>query len=172
MQFLDYNPYDHIFCNRYNFRNLCIPIFTTTAAINGALNEALTASKLDKEDTFIAGHSLGGVAARYFVDGQLDANHPFAGTLLFGTNYPAQLDNPKTAQLTVAGELDMVCVGNMAPTYEAFKDKADSDLSAALLTNPVMIIPGMDHSDFCPGFFVKGFLFCFCYPRLSNLPAL
>jgi len=59
--------------------------------------------------------------------------------------------------LTMAGELDGGAArpGKLSLYYQQFKNLGPAGDEVALARKPVQVLPGVDHSDFCPGFFVK-----------------
>jgi len=120
-------------------------------------------------DIFIMGHSLGGVGARHFFDGYPGT----AGLALFGTQYngdhedykgtlgyPVDLASFPAPLLAITGELDMVPTSHTVELVRQAKSFADKD---RYMKVPV-IIEGMDHSQFCPPFHVKGDLM----PEINN----
>jgi len=126
------------------------------------LNDAKTAGfNGGVGDVFISGHSLGGAGARYLVDKE----PRYAGLALFGTQYNSQANSGEVTPgypadllawsqplLAVSGELDMMPVTHMAALLTQY-----DELSPAAKKRKVpIIIPGMDHSQFCPGFDVVG----------------
>jgi len=151
--------------------NLCDPIFE----LPGLMKKAIaTASKtwgvaFNNSDIFIAGHSLGGVGARHFYDGFKGA----AGLALFGTQYngdhedykgtlgyPIDLARFPGPLLALTGELDFTPTSHTADLVRQAKVFSEKD---QLLKLPI-IVPGMDHSQFCVPFQVKGDL----KPEITN----
>ena len=147
--------------------NLCDPIDPTTFGLNAAifrvisvLNNSLDGS-LTSQDIFIFGHSLGGTGARHFVD----LNPGFAGLGLLGTQYigdhedfKGTLGYPKDLAafpipfLALTGELDAIPfthAGSLFSQREGFDETQQAQ-------KIIVVIPGMDHSDFCQGFHVSG----------------
>jgi len=111
-----------------------------------------------KEDTFVAGHSLGATCANYMVQGY---DFEFAGLMEFGgyvdMTGPGSVANFSIPVLHMSGELDGGAAkpGKLSYFYGQSKSYAAANgLEAALKLKPVHVLPGMDHSDFCPGFFV------------------
>jgi len=110
------------------------------------------------QDTFVAGHSMGSICANNLVTGY---GYHYAGLLAFGgyvnKEGPSSLTNYPIPVLHLSGELDGggARPGKLSLFYSQFKDHADKHgQEAALALKPVHVLPGVDHSDFCPGFFV------------------
>jgi len=112
-------------------------------------------------DIIIAGHSLGGAGARHLVD----VNDKYGAFALVGTayvsksnvgelvpGYPADIASWKTPFLAVSGEVDMLSVTHMTQLLKQYDDLTAEEKKVKV---PV-IIPGMDHSQWCPGFNVSG----------------
>ena len=157
--------------------NLCNPL----GGLNGEIQEALDAAtaanggnKFSISNTFIAGHSLGGVGARHYVDENKQSN--FAGLMLFGTQYngdnenfsgtlgyPLNLQQFRVPFLALLGELDMVPTSHAAMLYSQWTLLSSEEQSK----KPVVIVPGMDHSQFCSPFKVGGDL----APEITNAAA-
>lgn len=111
-----------------------------------------------KDDTFIAGHSLGSVCANYMVSGH---GYEFAGLMAYGgyvdETGESSVANYSIPVLTMGGELDGGAArpGRLSLYYSQFKSYGAAHGDAtALVRKPVHVLPGLDHSDFCPGFFV------------------
>jgi len=147
------------------FQNLCIISCPTSSAcfplkstIDAAVAKSGFKSNNSKEDTFVAGHSLGATCANNLVTGY---SYNFAGLLEFG-GYVDKTGDSSVANYSIplmhmAGELDGggARPGKLALYYKQFKDyAAQHGEEKALALKPVQMIIGMDHSDFCPGFFV------------------
>jgi len=147
------------------FQRLCIitcPHKTACAPLKSRIDSAVAKSGFTstnpKEDTFLAGHSLGATCANYMAQGY---HYEFAGVMEFGgfvdLTGDASIENFSIPVLHMAGELDGggARVSTMAGLYEQSKKYADEHgLDEALKLKPVQVLEGMDHSDFCPGFFV------------------
>jgi len=100
----------------------------------------------------------------------------FAGLMLFGTQYngdnenfsgtlgyPVNLQKFRLPLLALLGELDMVPTSHAAMLYSqwaALSPNAQSE-------KPIVIVPGMDHSQFCSPFKVDGDL----VPEITNAAA-
>jgi len=150
--------------------NLCIPQCTTSflcAPLHGTTERALRLAVdqgwnrgNDEQDMWLAGHSLGGICANTLFQAYKGA---YAGLVVMGsyvdqdgaysvTNYPKPV-------LTLNVELDY---GGARPGKTAIWWKqhlqfaASSGDDAALKQKPVIILPGLNHSTFCPGFDVPG----------------
>ena len=146
--------------------NLCNPLGGLNGEIQQALDAATTANGgniFPASNTFVAGHSLGGVGARHYVDIKGDSN--FAGLMLFGTQYNGDNENlsgtlgyPQNLQkfrmpfLALLGELDMVPTSHAAKLYSQWVTLSPTEQSE----KPIIIVPGMDHSQFCSPFKVSG----------------
>jgi len=147
------------------FRNLCIiscPNKRVCSPLKSRIDAAVAKSgfksKDPKVDTFVAGHSLGATCANFLAQGY---NYEFAGLLEFGgfvdLTGEASIANLTIPVLHMAGEVDGggARVSTLAGLYAQSKAYADSHtMEAALKLKPVQILEGLDHSDFCPGFFV------------------
>jgi len=147
------------------FQRLCIITcpFTSTCAplksrIDGAVAKSGFKSKNPEEDTFLAGHSLGATCANYLVQGY---NYKFAGLMEFGgfvdLTGTGSIANYSIPVLHAAGEVDGggARVSSIAGLYAQSKAYAESHtLEDSLKWKPVHVLEGLDHSDFCPGFFV------------------
>ena len=164
--------------------NLCNPLGSLNSEIDNAIEQAGVANgnnAFTSENIFIAGHSLGGVGARHYVDefnGKSKyGTKPFAGLMLFGTQfngdnekftgtlgYPENLKAFPIPLLILAGELDMLPISHIALVYKQYVNLTMEEKIA----KPVVVIPGMDHSQFCSPFNVSGDL----QPEISNEEAL
>jgi hypothetical protein len=151
-------------------KNLCIVACPNKAVcsplkhrIDDAVAKSGFKSENPKEDTFVAGHSLGATCANELMQGY---NYEYAGLLEFGgyvdLTGAASVANFSIPVLHMAGEVDGggARVSSYAGLYAQSKAYAESHTSlaqgweAALTVKPVHILEGLDHSDFCPGFFV------------------
>jgi len=116
-------------------------------------------------DTFIAGHSLGGICAQ-----TLSIAYPSPGyqALTVLGAYTEAITGPNSVQnfpipvMTVGAELDgglgrpaMIGARLRASDEAAKSNGTDWQIQKA----PVLILPGLDHSSFCPGFSVPGDVF-------------
>jgi hypothetical protein len=147
------------------FQNLCIIECSTSslcAPLKNVVDKAVAKSGFkgsnSKEDTFIAGHSLGATCADNFVRAY---SYNYAGLLEFG-GYVDKTGDGSVANYSIplmhlAGELDGggARPGKLALYYKQFKDyAAQHGEEKALTMKPVNTLMGVDHSNFCPGFFV------------------
>jgi len=111
-----------------------------------------------QDDVIIAGHSLGGTCA----NGYARAYGPFSSVVIFGSYVdetgPGNLMNYPTPVLTLGAELDggLARPGKMAIWYKQFKNMTEHHVGDVLVNKPVLVLPRIDHSDFCPGFAVPG----------------
>jgi hypothetical protein len=152
------------------FQRLCIISCASTSIcspLNSAVDEALAQAadrgwSRGKDKPWLAGHSLGGVCANtLFQAYSTPSSTPYAGIVVMGsyvdeagaydlTNYP----NPV---LMLNTELDggLARPGKTAiwwRQYEALVDgKGEESMQKA-----VVVLPKLNHSDFCPGFDVPG----------------
>jgi len=147
------------------FKDLCIiSCFSTYACsslkstIDTAVAKSGFISTNPKEDTFVAGHSLGATCGSNLVVGY---SYNYAGLLEFGgytdKDGETSVANYSIPVLTMAGELDGggARPGKLALYYEQFKEYATKHgEDKALTLKPVHSLLGVDHSNFCPGFFV------------------
>lgn len=137
------------------FKWSCLPL---KSRVDDAVSKSGFVSKNPKEDTFLAGHSLGATCANYLVQGY---NYEFAGLMEFGgfvdITGDGSVANFSIPVLHMAGEVDGggARVSSLAGLYGQSKAYAETHgWEAALKMKPVQVLEGMDHSDFCPGFFV------------------
>ena len=157
--------------------NLCDPLGELSgeiaAAIAAANKEASTV--FAPESIFVMGHSLGGVGARHYADtfNAKKGAAAFSGLALYGSRfngdhedfhgtlgYPVNLGHFPAPLLALLGELDMQPTSHAALLYSQYIGLS----SAEKAEKPVVIIPGMDHSQFCSPFNVSGDL----RPEISN----
>lgn len=149
--------------------NLCDPIFEIHGLMVDAIARSNKTGLLMVSDIFVAGHSLGGVGARHFFDGFEGS----AGLALFGTQtngdhedykgtlgYPADLAAFPRPILALTGELDSMPISHAADLVRQAKALDEKEKLKKL---PI-IVPGMDHSQFCPPFEVTGDI----KPEISN----
>lgn len=147
------------------FQNLCIiqcatssVCFPLKSTVDAAVAKSGFKGTKPKEDTFIAGHSLGATCADNFVEAY---SYNYAGLLEFGgyvdTTGDGSVANYSIPVMHMSGELDGggARPGKLALYYKQFKDyAAQHGEEKALSLKPVHTIMGVDHSNFCPGFFV------------------
>jgi hypothetical protein len=147
------------------FKRLCIiscPFTKFCSPLKGRIDDAVAKSgfkgKNPKEDTFVAGHSLGGTCAHNLMQAY---SYEFAGLLEFAgfveKTGEASVATYPIPVLLMAGEVDGggARPSSIAGFYEQSKAYAQKhSLEEALKLKPVHVLDGLDHSDFCPGFFV------------------
>jgi poly(3-hydroxybutyrate) depolymerase len=148
------------------FQRLCIiscPFVKFCSVLKGRIDEAVAKSgfkgKNPKEDTFVAGHSLGGTCANNLLQAY---SYEYAGLLEFAgfveKTGEASVASYPIPVLLMAGEVDGggARPSTMAGFYEQSKAHAQKhSVEEALKLKPVHVLEGLDHSDFCPGFFVN-----------------
>lgn len=133
----------------------CFPLKST---VDAAVAKSSFKGTSSKDDTFIAGHSMGSICANNFVTGY---SYDYAGLLEFG-GYVDKEGSSSVAMypipvLHLSGELDGGAArpGKLSLFYKQFKEyAAEHGRDEALALKPVHVLPGVDHSDFCPGVFV------------------
>ena len=150
----------------------CIESCTTTVTcepMNHAVNQALAKAVLAGYDGltnqfFMSGHSLGGTCAATWTQayGSNGSNIVF-GNVIYGSYVTDQdVAGWKVPVMTVGAELD----GGLGRPGYLLNSIQSSDKAAKandgvysdwqMEQKPVLILQGMDHSDFCPGFRVPG----------------
>ncbi|CAE8623446.1 unnamed protein product [Polarella glacialis] len=152
------------------FNRLCIIECTSTvtcaplhSGVESALSLALAQGWVrgaDSEDLWLAGHSLGGVCANTLFQAYRSASaaRPYAGLILVGSyvdisgNY--SLPSYPAPVLTLNAELDgLVRPGKTSVWWQQHMHIQESRGEEFAITNkPVIILPKLNHSDFCPGF--------------------
>lgn len=162
--------------------NLCDPLGQLPGLMDKAIVavEQQTKSNFTSQDIVVVGHSLGGVGARHYVDTKYPKQGAaaFAGLALFGTQYngdhedfkgtlgyPMSLKSFAIPILALLGELDMVPTSHAAKLFSEY-DSLSTNLIKA--QKSVVIVPGMDHSQFCSPFNVSGDI----RPEITNEQAL
>jgi len=147
------------------FAELCIGYCPSESAcgslvsrVAAAVAKSTFSGTNPQEDTFVAGHSLGATCANFMVTYQ---QFQYAGLMEFGgyvdMNGTSSLPNYGVPLLHMAGELDGGAArpGKLAYFYGQSKTWGETHGETARLTSKaVHVLPGLDHSDFCPGFFV------------------
>mmetsp|Transcript_2949 Transcript_2949/g.6703 ORF Transcript_2949/g.6703 Transcript_2949/m.6703 type:complete len:482 (-) Transcript_2949:173-1618(-) len=133
-------------------KRLCIP-FISNLPIGSALDAGVKASQAPAERVWVGGHSLGGVAADTYCQGNAGGKVG-AGCMLFGA-YVSSVDKMlayKVPVMQLLAELDFgsARLTKMQPYYQAAVD------AHSLQHKPVVVLPDLDHSDFCEGFKVPG----------------
>merc|ERR1719215_1366708 len=139
---------------------LCSPLHATTErALSKAVDQGWNRGN-DAEDMWLAGHSLGGICANTL----FQAYHGNYAALVVMGSYVDQdgaysVANYPKPVMTLNVELDYggARPGKTAVWWKqhlAFAESNGDDV--ALTQKPVIILPGLNHSDFCPGFDVPG----------------
>lgn len=138
---------------------ICSPLHNSVEAALSKATSRGWVRKNDKTDTFLAGHSLGGVCANKLL-GAYEA--PYAALVVMGSYVdqtgPYSLTNYSIPVLTLNVELDggEARPGKTSIWWRQYLDLNQSQPESALLDKPVIVLPGLNHSDFCPGFDVPG----------------
>lgn len=141
----------------------CAPLH---GAVEAALSKATAAGwkrGADEQDIWLAGHSLGGVCANSLFQAYSGSGFPYAGLIVMGSYVDEDgahdlVHYPKPV-LTLNAELDggLARPGKTAVWWRQHEAiVADKGEDAALSEKPVIVLPGLNHSDFCPGFDVPG----------------
>lgn len=150
------------------FKRLCIISCTATAICSPLHSDVEAALKQaqgmgwnrtnDKEDIYLAGHSLGGVCANTLMQAY---SMPYAALIVFGSYVDEtgsfSLSDYPTPVLTLNVELDggLARPGKTSIWWRQFLALNKSS-ATAIRDKPVIILPQLNHSDFCPGFDVPG----------------
>jgi len=156
------------------YQRLCIISCTATSicsplhdAVEGALDGAVAQGWKrgnDEEDMFLFGHSLGGVCANtLFQAYSTPTTRPYAALVVMGSYVDEDgsyglASYPKPV-LTLNVELDggLARPGKTALWWRQHEQLVSSKGELrALLEKPVIVLPKLNHSDFCPGFDVPG----------------
>ena len=133
--------------------HVCAPLH---ALVEGAVAEA---GAFDAADRFLAGHSLGGVCAATLA---VAYDGAYAAAAMLGSYVTDQnVAAFPLPVLTLGAELDG---GLGRPGYLSLSARSSDamardrgvDSDWQLKRAPVVILPGLDHSSFCPGFRVPG----------------
>lgn len=144
--------------------SVCAPLhYIVSQAVAKAVAMGYKAS-LTSPDAFIAGHSLGGVCADTLA--RAYTKPPYNAALLMGS-YPepttgnGSITQYPIAVLALGAELDggLARVGKFATLMRAVDDAAHHQQRASPAdkkSTAVVVLPGLDHSSFCPGFHVPG----------------
>jgi hypothetical protein len=108
----------------------------------------------------MAGHSLGGTCASFYTQANPET---VIANIIYGSYVTDQrVDTWEVPVLTIGAELDggLGRPGNLLTSIDysdaAAKDNGGVYSDWQMEQKPVVILPGMDHSDFCPGFQVPG----------------
>jgi len=145
--------------------SVCSPLHASVEdALHGAVAKGWKRGN-DEEDIFLLGHSLGGVCANtLFQAYSTSTTRPYAALVVMGSYVDEDgpyglLSYPKPV-LTLNVELDggLARPGKTALWWRQHEQLAsDKDgKRQALLEKPVIVLPKLNHSDFCPGFDVPG----------------
>mmetsp|Transcript_111015 Transcript_111015/g.313052 ORF Transcript_111015/g.313052 Transcript_111015/m.313052 type:complete len:528 (-) Transcript_111015:62-1645(-) len=145
--------------------SVCFPLHSTVEdALSLATQKGWQRGSDDSKDMWLAGHSLGGVCANTLFQAYATSTSlPYAAVIVMGsyvdesgdhdlTHYPVPL-------LTLNVELDggLGRPGKTATWWRQYRDlKETMEEQQALTQKAVIILPGLNHSDFCPGFDVPG----------------
>lgn len=140
----------------------CAPM---NSRVNSVISKAVKMGYDGPTDTFfMAGHSLGGTCAATYTQAynNTDTEHVL-GNIIYGSYVTDQeVESWSVPVMTVGAELDggLGRPGNMLHSIKS-SDKAAQANDAVysdwqMINKPVLILKGMDHSDFCPGFQVPG----------------
>lgn len=150
----------------YCLANLCDPLVDLNGRILGAIATASGKwGQFQPNNVVIMGHSLGAVGARSFVDYRRHNNETYGGLAMFGVclngdtedgsigilGYPLNFGAYPTPLLALAGELDFTPISHVALLYAQWVNFSSVQEQ---LSKVAVVIPSMDHSDFCPGYHV------------------
>jgi len=145
--------------------SLCAPLHSgVEASLSTAKEMGWTRAGKDSDDVWLAGHSLGGVCANtLFQAYTTDTDVPYAGLMVMGSYVDEagthDLKHYPKPVLTMNGELDggLARPGKTAVWWRQHLDLQQAKGEQYALANkPVMVLPQLNHSDFCPGFDVPG----------------
>jgi len=143
--------------------SLCAPMHSIVQlVVRKAVEKGYTGSTT-APDTFVAGHSMGGACASNLVEGYAQTSSNYSALVVMGAFVGgSDVAGFPTPVLTLGAELD----GGSARPGALSRSLYSSDLAAAsrggpgskfqLAQKPVVILLGLDHSSFCPGFRVPG----------------
>ena len=106
------------------------------------------------KDIFIAGHSLGGQSA-FLLANEMKS---VGGVLLWASYLNHELKESSYPVLTVGAELNagQTKIARIAEYYQQYLELVKTNGDSMSFKKPVIIIPGINHGDFSPGFSVKG----------------
>lgn len=156
------------------FLRLCVISCSTTflcSPLHMAVESALSKAKdlgwsrgSDERDLFLAGHSLGGVCANtLFKAYRTESSLPYAGLVVMGSYVDEaggyDLAHYPKPVLILNAELDGGAArpGKTSTWWREHLEIArEQGADFALERKPVVILQGLNHSDFCPGFDVPG----------------
>lgn len=145
-------------------KSVCSPLhYSVEAALSKAVERGWKRGN-DTEDLWLAGHSLGGVCANtLFQAYQSPSKMPYAGLIVMGSYVDETGDfdliSFPVPVLTLNVELDggLARPGKTSTWHRQHLDLEKSEgAETALRRKPVIILPKMNHSNFCPGFDVPG----------------
>ncbi|CAE7555330.1 unnamed protein product [Symbiodinium natans] len=155
------------------FQNLCIiSCFSKSfcSPLHSAVEAALSAAAKqgwergrDSEDLWLAGHSLGATCANVLFQAYNSSKGlPYAGLVVMGgyvdeagdydlIHYPVPV-------LSLNVELDggLARPGKISTWWHQFLQLREQEGSEAVTSKSVIVLPKLNHSDFCPGFDVPG----------------
>jgi len=148
---------------------LCAPLHGFVDSIVSKTQAAGYNGTVTAPDAFIVGHSLGGICASHLAQAYLQP--PYQAAILMGSytdattgsgalaNFPipvmtmgAELDGGAGRPGIIATRLDVSDAATQNATIKAPSTREEWQLRE----KPVVILPRMDHSSFCPGFRVPG----------------
>jgi hypothetical protein len=127
------------------------------SALNKHVQSLITsAGSFDPSDIILGAHSLGGTCANYLIQAYPDTPE-YHNALILSGGYVDEigdysLENYPSKTLTIGAELD----GGAARPGKLASWVYQSERINNFQQSAVIIIPGIDHSDFCPGFQVPG----------------
>lgn len=141
-------------------KSLCSPLHNTVeAALNLAVEQGW---KQQAKDMWLAGHSLGATCANVLFQAYLSAS-PYSGLIVMGgyVDEGGQFDlvHYPVPVLTLNVELDggLARPGKISTWWRQFRQiRNSSGNDTALRSKPVVVLPHLNHSNFCPGFDVAG----------------
>jgi hypothetical protein len=137
----------------------CSPLhYVVTKAVEKA--EAMGFPKDLKSKPFLAGHSLGGVCASTLASAYADENS-YDSLVVMGSYVTNQdVANFPLPVLTLGAQLDggLGRPGMLTRSLTSALS-ISKDYDVVLKNKPVVILPKLDHSSFCPGFQVPGDVF-------------
>lgn len=152
---------------------LCIRLCTTPSLCSGLQSTVQKVVTMAKNqgyqgptagpDVFMSGHSLGGVCAATLIQAYQKTDQAYGPLVVMGSYVSDQdVANWPVPVLTLGAELDgglgrpgMLTV-SLSSSDSASADHGGVDSDWQLTNKPVVILPGIDHSSFCPGFHVPG----------------
>ena len=141
-------------------KSLCSPLHgTVQAALDMAVEQGW---QRESKDVWLAGHSLGATCANVLFQAYSSATLPYTGLIVMGgyvdeagaydlIHYPVPV-------LTLNVELDggLARPGKISTWWRQFLQIRNSSGDLAIRSKPVVVLPQLNHSNFCPGFNVPG----------------